>query len=77
MFLHAKLFSKKVDISKSKKDKIFKFSPLAKKISISSKKYSVSTQFTLLKKKENLFEKVNVMVNGMKKQKKLKFACLP
>ena len=77
MLSFAKLFSKKVDISKSRKGKIFKFSPLAKKLSINSKKYSVLTQFTLLKKKENLFEKVNVMINGMKKQKKLKFACLP
>ena len=30
MFPRAKLFSKKVDISKFRKDKIFKFSPLAK-----------------------------------------------
>ena len=32
MFPHAKLFSKKVDISKFRKGKIFKFSPLAKKL---------------------------------------------
>ena len=69
MFLHAKLYSKKVDISKSRKDKIFKFSPLAKNQHKLPKIFSFNPiYFTKKERKDGLWHE---------KTKKLKFAYLP